>query len=277
MSTSNSPPALPQANPFATAASANASPLRFIVATEPDTESLDIDIINHGTEFPRLSAEKLPLDQLHSGVVAEKKPCHGALSNFLGYMGWNSASQSSAPFPPAPRTHRDKGKGRLAKDESRLKFKHKHHAKLINEQQRYGLFDTLRSYFPGYTPYLLGGAAASSSTPSENFVPHMISEELNTVYRIDLTPEIKWWRPAKNGHRKWEVKEGMGEWRAAKKGEKPPRSGKHKGRKSKHFFQKCVPSSKFFLVPRFLTDLRPVDYADPWTASRSSNLSPLLL
>lgn len=240
MSTSNSPPALPQANPFATAASANASPLRFIVASEPDTESLDIDIINHGTEFPRLSAEKLPLDQLHSGVVAVKKPCHGALSNFLGYMGWNSASQSSAPFPPAPRTHRDKGKGRLAKDESRLKFNHKHHAKLINEQQRYGLFDTLRSYFPGYTPYLLGGAAASSSTPSENFVPHMISEELNTVYRIDLTPENKWWRPAKNGHRKWEVKEGMGEWRAAKKGEKPPRSGKHKGRKSKHFFQKCV-------------------------------------
>ncbi|OWZ73112.1 hypothetical protein AYX14_01365 [Cryptococcus neoformans] len=225
----------------ALAASANASPVRLIVASEPDAESFDINIINPDTEFPRLSSGGLPLDQQHPGVVAEKKPCHGTLSTFLGYMGWNSASRSSATFPSPPSAHhrkKDKGKGRFAKDESRLKFKHKHHANLINEQQRHGLLDTLRSYFPGYTPYLLGGAAASSSIPSEHSIPHVTSEELNTVFRIDLTPDIEWWRPAEGGHGKWEVKKGMGKWHAAKKGEKPPRSGKHKDRKSKDFFRR---------------------------------------
>ncbi|KIR50780.1 hypothetical protein I315_06722 [Cryptococcus gattii Ru294] len=219
----------------ALAASANASPVRLIVASEPDAKSFDVGINNPETEFPRLSAEKSPLDQLHSGMVAEKKPCHGALSTFWSYMGWNEMSSSTTST-----LGRHKGKGRFMKDQPGHKHKHKHHAKLIDEQQRHGLLDSLRSYFPSYTPYLLGGAAASSSTPSEHripsehYIPYMTSEELNTVFYIDRTPQIKWWRPATGLRGKWEVKEGMGEWRAAKKGERPP----SRGRKREKFFHR---------------------------------------
>lgn len=219
----------------ALAASANASPLRLIVASEPDAKSFDVGMNNPEIEFPRLPAEKSPLDQLHSDMVAEKKPCHGALSTFWSYMGWNRMSSSTTST-----LGRHKGKGRFMKDQPGHKHKHKHHGKLIDEQQRHGLLDSLRSYFPGYTPYLLGGAAASSSTPSEHhipsehYIPYMTSEELNTVFYIDRTPEIKWWRPATGLRGKWEVKEGMGEWRAAKKGERPP----SRGRKREKFFHR---------------------------------------
>lgn len=203
---------------------------------------------NPEIEFPRLPAEKSPLDQLHSDMVAEKKPCHGALSTFWSYMGWNRMSSSTTST-----LGRHKGKGRFMKDQPGHKHKHKHHGKLIDEQQRHGLLDSLRSYFPGYTPYLLGGAAASSSTPSEHhipsehYIPYMTSEELNTVVYIDRTPEIKWWRPATGLRGKWEVKEGMGEWRAAKKGERPP----SRGRKREKFFHRYVPSSIFLRVRDF--------------------------
>ncbi|KGB75572.1 hypothetical protein CNBG_1410 [Cryptococcus deuterogattii R265] len=222
----------------ALAASANASPIRLIVASEPDAKSFDVGINSPETEFPRLSAEKSPLDQLRAGTVVEKKPCHGALSTFWSYMGWNGMSSSTTST-----LGRHKGKERFMKDKPGHKHRHKHHAKLIDEQQRHGLLDSLRSYFPGYTPYLLGGAAASSSTPSEHhipsehYIPYMTSEELNTIFYIDRTPEIKWWRPATGLRGKWEVKEGMGEWRAAKKGERPP-SREHKGHKREKFFHR---------------------------------------
>lgn len=163
-------------------------------------------------------------------------------------MGWNGIPSSTTST-----LGRHKGKGKFIKGQPGHKHKHKHHAKLIEEQQRHGLLDSLRSYFPGYTPYLLGGAAASSSTPSEHhipsehYIPYMTSEELNTVFYIDRTPEIKWWRPATGLRGKWEVKEGMGEWRAAKKGERPP----SRGRKREKFFHRYVPSSIFLRVRDF--------------------------
>ncbi|WVQ72248.1 hypothetical protein IAR50_001797 [Cryptococcus sp. DSM 104548] len=183
-------------------ASVSAEPIRLITWTENQAVDTKFDIAQPEEVSPWSEVavdQEAPIAPMVGG-----KPCHGQsfksgpLSSLLSRLGLSSISYSAIS-----NTENDEQVDQAIPKQP-----------IGLDAQRESLLATLRSRLPGHIPFLEGGVRIP--TPYSGVEPAEWKPAEN-----DRTPEIKWWRPAKNG--RWEVKEGAGEWRVASKGERPPK------------------------------------------------------
>ncbi|ODO00357.1 hypothetical protein I350_06993 [Cryptococcus amylolentus CBS 6273] len=180
-------------------ASVSAEPIRLITWTENQAVDTKFDI-SQPEELPSWNEAAVDQEAPVAPMVGGK-PCHGKssesgpLSSLLSRLGFTSIPDSAIS-----RTEHEQ-------------LDRAHHEQSL-DVQRESLLAALRSRLSGYVPFLEGGSR----------IPAPYAEAEAGEWKIaqnDRTPEIKWWRRAKNG--RWEVKEGAGEWRVSAKGERPPK------------------------------------------------------